>query len=292
MTLPENMIESDIAIVLTDIIGSTKFVQKHGSKAAATWFGVHDRMVLNLITRFSGQWVDNSDGHLMYFATIQDAVGFAFEYKNSLRIHKVPFRSRVGIHWDRMIITKTAKKLANAGVKRINIEGIGKNIAARTMSICGPEQILLSHNAITRFKKNLHSNRFIPKNARYALVGLYQFKGVNEPEKVYALGTEIEHLQPPPNSEKVKRLGGAKKIKSRARDRKIKEWFWFIGPKLAFCCIIYWIYLFWPALSNKTTRYHLGIDSYFFWIDYIDVIIEYIREAFDKKLGVENVKNY
>jgi class 3 adenylate cyclase len=292
MSLPENMIDAEIAIVLTDIIGSTKFVQKHGSRIAATWFGTHDRMVLSLITRFNGQWVDNSDGHLMYFASIQDAVGFAFEYKKDLRKYKFPFRSRVGVHWDNMIITKTAKKLANAGVKRINIEGIGKNIAARTMSICGPEQILLSSKAMKKFKESKIRHRFIPKNARYALVGLYQFKGVQNPEQVYAIGTEIEHLQPPPNSEKVKRLGGSKKIKSRARDRKLKEWFWFLGPKLAFCCAIYWFYLFWPTLSNETTRRHLGVDSYFFWVDYINIIAEYIREAFDKKLGVQNVKNY
>ena len=289
MSLPDNMIDAEIAIVLTDIIGSTKFVQKHGSRIAATWFGVHDRMVMSLITRFNGQWVDNSDGHLMYFATIHDAIAFAFEYKSSLRKHKVPFRSRVGIHWDKMIITKTAKKLANAGVKRINIEGIGKNIAARTMSICGPEQILLSYNAINKFKRSQKKHRFIPRDARYALVGLYQFKGVREPEKVYALGTDIEHLQPPPNSEKVKRLGGAKKIKSRARDRKLKEWFWFICPKLAFLFLLYFVYICWPMLSNGTTRRNLGIDSYFFWVDYVNIVLEYIRDAFDKKLGVKNV---
>ena len=277
MNLPDNMIEAEIAIVLTDIIGSTKFVQKCGSRTAASWFGAHDRMVMSLITKFNGQWVDNSDGHLMYFASIQDAIGFAFEYKKDLRRHKFPFRSRVGIHWDSMIITKTAKKLANAGVKRINIEGLGKNIAARTMSICGPEQILISHKGITRFKKNLHKNRFIPKDARYALVGLYQFKGVKDPEKVYALGTDIEHLQPPPDSEKVKRLGGAKKIKSRARDRKLKEWFWFICPKLAFICFIYFMYICWPMLSNERTRRILDIDKYFFWIDYINSLIKIIK---------------
>lgn len=288
MSLPENMIEADIAIVLTDIIGSTKFVQKHGSRVAASWFGIHDRMVMSLITKFNGQWVDNSDGHLMYFPTIQDAIAFSFEYKNDLRRHKFPFRSRVGIHWDSMIITKTSKKLANAGVKRINIEGIGKNIAARTMSICGPEQILLSKKAINKFKQKKTKNRFIPKNARYALVGLYQFKGVKNPEQVYALGIDIEHLQPPKNSEKVKRIGGAKKIKSRARDRKIKEWFWFLGPKLALCCFFYFIFISWGMLSNRMTRSHLGIDSYFFWVDYINIIIDYIKEILSNKLGVNN----
>ena len=34
----------------------------------------------------------------------------------------------------------------------------------------------------------------------------------------------IESLQPPKGSDKVKRLGGPKKVKSRARDRKLMEW--------------------------------------------------------------------
>ena len=290
--LPENMVESHIAIVLTDIIGSTKFVQRNGSRISATWFGIHDKAVMNFIARHNGQLIDASDGHLMMFATVVDAIGFAFEYKKYLRQKKFPFRSRVGIHWDKMLIVKSEAHIVRAGGKRINLEGIGKNIAARTMSICGEEQILLSKAAFMQYKKYGHRSMFIPKKAQSALVGLYKFKGVAEPEAIYAIGLIESQLQPPPSGEKVKRLGGSKKIKSRARDRKLKEWFWFLGPKLAFCCAIYWFYLFWPTLSNETTRRHLGVDSYFFWIDYINIIAEYIREAFDKKLGVQNVKNY
>ena len=104
--LPEHMMESHVAIVLTDIIGSTKFVQRNGAKVAAQWFAIHDKLVMNLITRFNGQWVDNSDGHLMYFGSIQDAIAFAFEYKKFLRSKKFPFRSRIGIHWDKMILVR------------------------------------------------------------------------------------------------------------------------------------------------------------------------------------------
>ena len=43
-----------------------------------------------------------------------------------------------------MLIVKSEAHIVRAGGKRINLEGIGKNIAARTMSICGEEQILLS----------------------------------------------------------------------------------------------------------------------------------------------------
>lgn len=229
-TLPSNMIESYIAIVLTDIIGSTKFVQRNGSHIAAQWFALHDRAVMNYIARHNGQLVDASDGHLIYFNTVQDAIAFSFEYKRFLKNKKIPFKSRVGIHWDKMLLVKSEEHLVRAGGKRINLEGIGKNIAARTMSICGPDQILLSYNAFKKFKERTKSNRYIPKDAKVALVGLYQFKGVKQPETIYALGTEEKHLQPPPSGEKVKRIGGKKKIKVKLRNKKLKEiimWFMY-----------------------------------------------------------------
>ena len=86
-----DMITAEIAIVLTDIIGSTKFVQRNGAHIAATWFSTHDKMVLSLITRFNGQWVDNSDGHLMYFGTVQDAIGFACLYKKKTQAAQLSF---------------------------------------------------------------------------------------------------------------------------------------------------------------------------------------------------------
>jgi len=272
MTPPVDMINAKIAIVLTDIIGSTKFVQKHGPQVAATWFGTHDRMVMSLITRFNGHWVDNSDGHLMYFATVQDAVAFAFQYKKDMRIHKFPFRSRIGIHWDEnMIITKTAKHLVRGGVKRLNIEGLGKATAARCMSICGPEQILLTHAAMQKFKERTVSNRFIPKNALSAMVGLYQFKGVSEPIQLWAMGqTEIQ-LQPPPDGDKVKRLGGAKKIKTRLRNKNLIEKFWWFFYRLGFLSFCLWLWILWPLLTSEYQKSMWGIDYKilipFEWID-------------------------
>lgn len=279
MSPPVDMVKAKIAIVLTDIIGSTKFVQKHGAAVAATWFGTHDRMVMSLITRFNGHWVDNSDGHLMYFASVQDAVAFAFQYKKDMRIHKFPFRSRIGIHWDEdMIITKTAKHLVRGGVKRLNIEGLGKARAARCMSICGPEQILLTHAAMQKFKERTVQNRFIPKRAMSAMVGLYKFKGVAEPEQIWAMGQLEAQLQPPKDGEKVKRLGGAKKIKTRLRNKSIMEKFWWVFYRLGFLSFCMWLYLLWPLLSSERQKSMWGID--YWWLqpfEYIDQVIQYIK---------------
>lgn len=277
--LPDNMVEGNIAIVLTDIIGSTKFVQKNGSRIAAQWFGAHDKAVMNFIARHNGQLIDASDGHLMMFATVTDAIGFAFDYKKYLRQKKFPFRSRVGIHWDKMLIVKSEAHMVRAGGKRINLEGIGKNIAARTMSICGEEQILLSHSAHMQYKKFGHRSRFIPEKALTALVGLYRFKGVAEPEAIYAIGLIEAQLQPPPDGEKAKRIGGAKKIKTRLRNKNLKELLWWITLKL-FYISLFFISWFLIDTANKfhanSIFYGLtGIDLSYY-LGWVMPLLEYI----------------
>lgn len=283
--IEDNIIEDYIAIVLTDIIGSTKFVQKNGSHVAAKWFGVHDKAVMNFIARNNGRLVDASDGHLMYFASVQDAIAFAFTYKKYLRDKKFPFKSRVGIHWDKMLIVKSEEHMVRAGGKRINLEGIGKNIAARTMSICGEEQILLSFNAYKQFKSRVVSNRFIPKDAKVALAGLYQFKGVKSPERIYVLGVLETDLQPPQSGEKVKRLGGKKKIKVRLRNKKLKEIFYYFFNRIVFifsCILFYYLVLISGSFhASNIFEYYVGIDLEFYlgWLYKLSKdLFEYVKE--------------
>ncbi len=277
--LPENIVEAEIAIVLTDIIGSTKFVQKHGSHIAAQWFGIHDRAVMSFIAKNGGQLIDASDGHLMYFGNVADAIAFAFAYKKYLRTRKFPFRSRVGIHWDKMLIVRSEEHIVRAGGKRLNLEGIGKNIAARTMSICGPEQILLSKAAFLHHKNYGHRNPNIPKQAQSALVGLYKFKGVANPETIYAIGLIEAQLQPPPDGDKVKRLGGAKKIKTRLRNKNLQEKFWWFFYRIGFIAFIGWLYILWPLLTSGSAKRMWGID--YFWLEpfeWIDSLYQYVKQ--------------
>ena len=268
MTPPESIKSASIAIVMTDIIGSTKFVQKHGANVAAIWFSKHDRLTMTLIAEYQGSFIDASDGMLCYFNTVPDAIAFSFAYKKALKKYKFPFRSRIGIHWDNMIITKTSQKLVKGGAKRMNIEGIGKNICARTMSLCGPEQILMSQKAYLVFRSRISSNRFIPKDALIVLVGLYKFKGVKNPEVLYALGTETSQIQPPPSNEKAFRIGGRKKIKTSLKHKKVKEileyFFWRFS--LIFMTLV--VYYLWPFL-----RYYDVIDDIHVFFENIFIVL-------------------
>lgn len=275
-----DIVEAYIAVVLTDIIASTRFVQINGAKVAAKWFGIHDRYVMSFIAKNNGRLVDASDGHLMYFGNVSDAVAFAFQYKKFMRQKKMPFRSRVGIHWDKMLLVKSPEHMVRAGGKRINLEGIGKNIAARTMSLCGPEQILMSKSAYDEHKKSGHRNPNIPKNALSALVGLYKFKGVAQPEALFAIGQVEFQMQPPPDSEKAKRIGGAKKIKLRLKHKRWSEIFFYFTYRLAFISFSYILFVFWPLLSSESVKVSWGIDYWFLRpFEYFDYVGRYIWNA-------------
>ena len=242
--------ERRLAIVLLDLIGSTSFVQKAGAIKAAEWLQYHDRMTRTLMYRFDGREIDRSDGFLVSFERIVDAVNFALTYQQSIP-QRTKLNTRIGIHLG-VVAEVTQDELDTlGGAKPIELEGVAKNIAARTMSVCMAGQVLLTSEAMAAIKGR--TNKFTPKGTRYVCVGLYRFKGVREPVSLYAVGSTLQSLQPPPSSEKVKRLGGPKKVRSRARDRKILEWFWWLIPRILIIELIYISCLMWPWISQQPT---------------------------------------
>ena len=263
------MRERHLAIVLLDLIGSTAFVQKVGALKAAQWLQYHDRLTRNLIYRFNGREIDRSDGFMLSFDSVIDAVNFGLHYQAQIP-PKIKLNTRIGIHWGKVIEVQQDDIFIDAGAKRVELEGIAKNIAARTMSLCQAGQVLLTKEAISIVRRR--TNMFTPKGTRYACLGLYKFKGVREPQEIYGVAVDISYLQPPPGSEKVKRIGGPKKIKSRARDRKFKEWFFWFYYRLFFISLIYMSYWFLPFVFSPTGRQMF--NKYWFIIYFIYDLIK------------------
>tara|TARA_Y100000591_G_C21830643_1_gene699359 strand:+ start:260 stop:1105 length:846 start_codon:yes stop_codon:yes gene_type:complete len=272
----------NLCILLLDLVGSTKFVQRYGNEHAAKIFQAHDKLTRSLMYRFSGREIDRSDGFLMSFDTTIDAVNFALMYHKTIP-PRTTLKARIGIHWGEIIEVAQEDKFIDAGAKRVELEGISKNTAARIMSLASGGQICLSTQAFEKVKNR--SNMYTPKGTRYACAGVYKLKGIKDPIDVYMVGISIESLQPPGNTDKVKKIAGPKKIKSRARDRKIKEWFWYIYPKLGLISFIYLITVFWPMLSRESTRRALRIDNYFFWVDYVNILINFIYLCYENTIG-------
>lgn len=259
-----------LAIVLLDLIGSTTFVERVGARRAAEWLQYHDRLTRNLIYRFNGREIDRSDGFLLSFDRCIDAVNFALHYQAQVPL-KTRLNTRIGVHWGKVVEVQQDEIYTAVGAKGVELEGLSKNIAARTMSLCGSGQVLLTEEAFQAVRNR--TNYWTPKNTRYVCVGLYKFKGVSEPQTLYAVGQSIESLQPPKGSHKVKRIGGPKKVRSRMRDKKFMEWLNYLIPRLYLVLFVLFIVSSWKCLTNPVMRSFFGLDM-FSWVDYIDPLID------------------
>ena len=258
ISLPANMKEKYLAIVLLDIIGSTAYVQRYGAKKAAVLFQYHDKLTRTLIYKNQGREIDRSDGFLCSFESVADAIAFGIDYQTELP-KKTNLHCRIGIHWGPIIEVKQHDYYVTANAKKFELEGINKNIAARVMSICLKKQVLVTSEAMQEYKKN--PAKKIKKGIFYACVGLYKFKGVSKPYEIYAVGIETESLQPPPSSDKVRRLGGPKYIRKRARNKTILEWCITIYKIVAWIAILGWSYFLLSIALNPKQRWILNLPE-------------------------------
>ena len=99
------LVETKLAIVLLDLIGSTRFVQKVGAMKAAQWLQYHDRLARSLVYKFQGREIDRSDGFLLSFNRPIDAVNFALIYQQTIP-QKTKLGCRIGIHWGIVVEVK------------------------------------------------------------------------------------------------------------------------------------------------------------------------------------------
>ncbi len=268
--------ERYLAIVLLDLIGSTAFIQSMGAMRGARWLQYHDKLARSLVYRFEGREIDRSDGFLLSFERPIDAVNFAIHYQQSIP-DKTKLGARIGVHWGKVVEVKQDELHTMIGAKSVELEGISKNIAARTMSLCQAGQVLLTAEAMQAVKRR--TNTFTPRGTRYALAGEYKFKGVRKPQLIYTVGATIESLQPPPSSDKAKKIAGPNKIKSKARDRKLIEWLFWALYRFAFAMLLWFCFVAMPILSKKQYRLINELDDYFYWIDYIMLFITRLREV-------------
>lgn len=268
------MKKRQLAIVLLDIIGSTAFVQRNDAMITAKTFQEHDKFARTLCYRFNGREIDRSDGFLLSFEHPIDAVNFALYYQRLVPA-RIGLQTRIGIHWGEVVEVKQEDRYVGAGAKKVELEGISKNIAARTMSVCGAGQVLLTEEVTNVIRGR--TNSFTPKHTRYVCVGDYKFKGVRKPQRLYAVGETVESLKPPASSEKAKRISKKKKVvvpfsKMSGRERLLYLNVWFV--KLSFAWAIYLLYcigsspllreafgletLYWVELCNQWITVHLG----------------------------------
>lgn len=225
------------ALVLLDIVESTKFIERHGSMRASKVFFMHDNLVRTLIYKYEGTEIDKTDGFLIIFDRAIDGVNFAMAYHKTIP-KRTGLKARIGIHWGEVVMKYNDKKYVEKGAKRIEVEGMAKPVAARIMSLARGGQTLLSHDA--RRCSEFRHTFFTPKNLRYKCLGKYSLKGVKNPMTVHAVGVYDADFELPDENDKVKRVA---KPSLKQKDYTLKD-------IVKFLLKIFCLYLFGIGLKN------------------------------------------
>ncbi len=185
------------ALLLTDVVDSTKLSEVMGDEEMADLWAAHDRVARDLVQAKRGREIDKTDGMLIMFDAAADAIEYAMAYHAALRELPVPLHARAGLHVGAVILRENSAEDVALGAKPLEVDGLAKPTAARVMSLARAGQTLLTREArdeLGRTELNVESH------------GHWQIKGVAAPIELFEVGNPDTRLQAPTDSEKVYRV--------------------------------------------------------------------------------------
>jgi len=185
------------ALLLTDVVDSTKLSTQVGDAEMARLWAEHDRAARDLLPVWHGREIDKTDGMLVLFDKAADAVGYALAYQKALSQLLSPLKARAGLHVGPVTLRENSPSDVALGAKSLEVEGVAKATAARVMSVAMGGQILLSENA----RHSLYED-----GLRLQSHGHWRLRGLDEPIELFEIGDDRTHFSPPPDVDKAYRV--------------------------------------------------------------------------------------
>jgi predicted ATPase/class 3 adenylate cyclase len=186
-------------LLLTDVVDSTRLVERVGDARAAALWAAHDRRSRVLLAQHRGREIDRTDGFFLLFEEPTDAAGYALAYHAALS--DLALSARVGIHVGAVTLRQNSPVDVARGAKPIEVEGLAKPLAARVMALAGGGQTLMSGAARDALADK------IPEGAAIEWHGHYRFKGIEEPIEIVELGVrDSSPFSPPADADKAYRV--------------------------------------------------------------------------------------
>jgi predicted ATPase/class 3 adenylate cyclase/Tfp pilus assembly protein PilF len=204
------------ALLLTDLVDSTRLVETLGDARAAEIFAAHDRVARDLLPPHRGREIDRTDGFLLLFEGTRQAAAYAVAYHQAVtKLGKeldIGLSGRAGIHEGEVILRENPPEDVARGAKPLEVEGIAKPTAARIMALALGGQTLLSEPA----RAALHET---PQGWEIQSHVHYRLKGMAEPMELFEVGTCGESpFAPPADTAKAYRVVRAGDLWRPARE--------------------------------------------------------------------------
>ena len=187
----------DHVLLMTDVVDSTQLSERLGDDAAAALWQAHDQITRTLLRLWRGREIDKSDGFLLLFDSVADALGCALATHQALAALQPPLTARAGIHVGALRLRPNSAADIQQGAKPLEVDGIAKPLAARIMGLARGGQTLLSESA--------HA-ALAPGRWQLTSHGHWRLKGLPEPLALFEAGEPGAHLLPPEDSAKAYRV--------------------------------------------------------------------------------------
>jgi class 3 adenylate cyclase len=186
-------------LLLTDVVDSTRLVERVGDARAAELWAAHDRRSRALLAQHRGREIDRTDGFFLLFDEPTDAARYALAYHEALA--DLALSARVGIHVGAVTLRQNSPVDVARGAKPIEVEGLAKPLAARVMALASGGQTLMSGAARDALADT------IPEGAAIEWHGHYRLKGIEEPIEIVELGVrDCSPFSPPADADKAYRV--------------------------------------------------------------------------------------
>lgn len=205
-----------VILVLIDIVDSTKFMERVGDVRASQAMRVYDRIFRGLLVKYEGLEIDKTDGALLLFETMKDALNYTTEYHKMVEKH-LGLKSRAGIHCGYVMMHSNAQVFVSRGAKPIEVDGLQKAVGARIMSLAGGGQTFLSRMA-GEYALSVRGHLLMRD------LGVWSLKGVSKPMQLYAIGDNVERLGKPKENDKVKMVRPPKLTPQQRRKRFVRRY--------------------------------------------------------------------
>ena len=182
------------AILLTDVVDSTLVNSTVGDDVMARLWRAHDHDARALMQQWRGREIGRSDGFLVLFDGVADALGFALDYHRATAAMPLSPQARVGIHVGELSLRENSAEDRQRGAPPVELDGVALPVAARVMAAALGGQTLLSESA-------RHALGASP--LRLQSHGHWRFKGVLDAMEVFEIGDDHAPFTPPDDSAKA-----------------------------------------------------------------------------------------
>jgi predicted ATPase/class 3 adenylate cyclase/Tfp pilus assembly protein PilF len=187
------------ALLFTDVVDSTRLVERLGDARAAEVWAEHDRRARDLLARHRGREIGRADGFFLLFDDPTEAARYALAYHQALA--DLALSARAGLHVGPVTLRENTAEDIARGARSTEVEGLATPLTARVMALAGPRQTLLSRAAREALADRL------PEGTEVESHGHYRVKGVEAPLEIFELGVRgSSPFVPPADVDKAYRV--------------------------------------------------------------------------------------